>query len=601
MQAAPMARFDATPRARSGGEVVCDVLAAHGVRTIFGHAGGAILHFYDALHRHPELRHIVVRHEQAAAHAAAGWARATGRPGVCVATSGPGATNLLTGIMDAHLDSTPMVVLGGQVPTDLIGYDAFQEADLMSMSAAVTKHSFQPREIGELEGMLHAAFHIAGTGRPGPVYVDLPKDVLMATTTRRHGRPLPLPGYLPPATPDPADIERATAILRAAEQPVLLLGGGALIADAGDALLTLAERLAMPIVTTITAKGVVPESHPLVHGMIGMYGRKSGVWLLGEADVVLAMGCRFTDRITGKPERFLPDTRLIHIDVDAYELGKNVPAAVSVRADARSAAAALLTATRGDRPSAARRRWTLRANAAREVCERCIPFAAPSGVHPKLVMDALNELKRPHDIVTTGVGQHQMFACHFLRHEQPRTFITSAGAGTMGFGLPAAMGAAVAHPDAHVFVVDGDGSFQMTLQELATVAEEHLAITIVVLDNGQLGMVRQWQDRVYDGRHESVRLDGRGGHPDFVALAAAYGIPAWSVEHPDDLQPALAAAAATSGPSLVRVAIDARIDNAPMMPAGTSYDEYDGGCVTAPGRLFTDDDAARIEEAGHDD
>jgi acetolactate synthase-1/2/3 large subunit len=587
-------------RERSGGEIICAALKAEGVRTVFGYAGGAILHFYDALHRDGELYHVTVRHEQGAAHAAAGYARASGRVGVCVSTSGPGATNLLTGIMDAHMDSTPLVVLCGQVDSRLIGKDAFQETDMLSITASVTKHGFQPRHVDELEEIVHAAFHIARTGRPGPVVIDVPKDVLMGTTTRRVPRPLPLPGYRVAGEPSRAAIAAAAESLRHAERPVLLLGGGALIADAGMPLLRLAERFQLPVVTTINAKGAIPESHAQVHGMIGMYGRKSGVWALGACDLLLAFGCRFTDRITGAAEQFAAGKRLVHVDVDAYELGKNVPAALAIQADARTAAEALLQATAGCSPSPAQRRWARQTHAARQICVRCVPHQARSGVHPQAVMEALNRVRRPHDIVTTGVGQHQMFASHFLVHDRPRTFISSCGAGTMGFGLPAAIGAACANPAARVFVVDGDGSFQMTAQELATVAQEELNIVVLVLDNQQLGMVRQWQDRVYDGRHAAVRFDDRAGHPDFCLLAGAYGIAAAEVTAPDALEPALAAALQRRGATLIRIAVDPSVDNLPMMPAGSDFTRFYGNCVARPGELFSGAEARALEEAADD-
>ena len=585
--------------ARSGGEIICTVLRAHGVRTVFGYAGGAILHFYDALHRAPDLYHVTVRHEQGAAHAAAGYARASGEPGVCAATSGPGATNLLTGIMDAYMDSTPMVVLCGQVDSRLIGRDAFQETDILSITASVTKHGFQPRTIDELEPMLHAAFHIATTGRPGPVVVDLPKDVLMASTQRRAARPLPLPGYRAVGAPDAGAIAAAADLLRAAQRPLLLLGGGALIADAGSPLRALAERFEMPVVSTLNAKGVLSEDHPLAHGMIGMYGRKSGVWAMAQADVLLAVGCRFTDRITGAASRFAVGTRVIYVDIDAYELGKNIAAAVSIQSDARAAATALLEATAGAQPSESQRRWGRQARAARAICIRCVPHSAASGVHPKTVMDALNRVRRPDDIVTTGVGQHQMFAGHFLVHARPRTFISSCGAGTMGFGLPAAIGAACARPAARVFVVDGDGSFQMTAQELATLVQEDLKVIMLVLDNQQLGMVRQWQDRVYAGRHEAVHFGRRRGHPDFVRLAQAYGVDAVEVSSPSMLDAALDAAVASDRPALIRVAVDPAIDNAPMMPAGTDFSHFQGHCVARPGELFSGAEARLLTEAAN--
>lgn len=588
------------PRAaRDGAEIICAVLRANGVDTVFGYAGGAILHLYDAMYRDGGIHHVTVRHEQGAAHAATGYARASGRVGVCVSTSGPGATNLVTGIMDAHMDSVPLVVICGQVDSRLIGRDAFQETDMLSITAAVTKHGFQPRSAGELGPMLQAAFRLATSGRPGPVLVDVPKDVLAATTDAGAATALPLPGYRPTPAPDASDIAAAAALLRRAERPLLLLGGGALSAEAGAPLRALAERFGLHVVTTINAKGVLPESHPLAHGMIGMYGRKSGVWALMHCDLIVAFGCRFTDRITGALDPFAAGKQLVQVDVDAYELGKNVPAAVAIQADARAAAEALLAHTAGWRPAAAQRRWARQLAAARATCVRCVPHQSAGGVHPAAVMDALNRVRRPDDAVTTGVGQHQMFASHFLRCERPRTFITSSGAGTMGFGLPAAIGAAIARPRARVFVVDGDGSFQMTSQELATVAQERLPIVILVLDNGQLGMVRQWQDRVYDGRHAAVHFAGRPGHPDFCALARAYGIAASEAHDAAALDAALEAALARDGATLIRVAVDGRVDNLPMMPAGTDFSRFYGNCVARPGELFAGAEAVALREACH--
>lgn len=578
---------------RSGAEIVCEALKANGVDVVFGYGGGAILHFYDALHRDPALHHVTVRHEQGAAHAASGYARASGRVGVCVATSGPGVTNLVTGIMDAHLDSIPLVALGGQVATPLIGRDAFQETDMLSITASITKHAFQPRSVEEVGPMMASAFEIARSGRPGPVYVDLPKDVLIGTT--------PVARYEPERRivmarrePDGDQIENAARLLRAATRPILLLGGGAVTAGCREELIGFAERLGLPVVTTINAKGLFPESHPQCLGMIGMYGRKSAVWALDESDVVLALGCRFTDRITGQADAFVRGKQIIHVDVDAYELGKNVSAAIAIQADARLAVCALDEVCAGFAPSDAQQWWAARAHAARGVCARCVPHEDHRGLHPKNVMDALNGELRPDDFVTTGVGQHQMFACHFLEFEKPRHLLTSGGAGTMGYGLPAAIGAAKAFPEARVFVVDGDGSFQMTGQELATAAQEHLRVITLVLDNAQLGMVRQWQDREYESRWEAVRFADRPGHPDFALFAASFGVPGERVLDRAALDRALREAGERDGPSLIQVAIDPLSDNFPMMPAGQTFAEYGGNCVPEPGRYFTESEAREI-------
>ena len=572
---------------RSGAQIVCEALAAHRVTTLFGYSGGAILPFYDSLPGYAQLHHVMVRHEQAAAHAAAAYARVSGRAGVCVTTSGPGATNLLTGIMDARLDSTPMIILGGQVGTKLIGSDAFQETDMMCMTASITKHNYQPRHVDELEEVMHAAFLIAQTGRPGPVYIDLPKDVLEARTLRRRARPARLPGYRPPPLPDAAIMQEIRGHLLRAKTPMLLIGGGAVHSGASDALQSLAEHLSLPVGTTIMAKGIISEDHPQVLGPIGMYGRKSAQHALMNADVVLTFGCRFSDRITGNTQKFVEGKTIIHVDIDAYELGKNVKPTLAVVGDVRRVAESLMHVMKKDQPTEQQLGWLRALSVAREMCVACVPHTARMGVHPKHVMDAVNRHKGPNDIVTTGVGQHQMFATHFLQQQKPRTLVTSGGAGTMGFGLPAAMGAAFAAPDAKVFVVDGDGSFQMNSQELATLAQEKLRTVVIVLDNGQLGMVRQWQDRVYDGRHQAVWFDTSAGHPDLVLLAQAYGLQGINVSSDLELDAALDMALASDKATVIRVLVDPLIDMLPMMPAGTNLHEFYGNCVPSPGQLFT--------------
>ena len=580
---------------RTGAQVVCEALLAHQITTLFGYSGGAILPFYDALGNFPQMHHVMVRHEQAAAHAAAAFARVSGRPGVCVTTSGPGATNLLTGIMDARLDSTPMVILGGQVGTRLIGSDAFQETDMMCMTATITKHNYQPRHIDDLEEVMHAAFLIASTGRPGPVYIDLPKDVLEAQTTRRRATPARLPGYRPPPLPSPSEISDIRRLLVNAERPFMLIGGGAVISEAGEVLQRLAEHLQIPVATTIMGKGIISEDHPQVLGPIGMYGRKSAQHALMQSDVMLTFGCRFSDRITGKPQSFANNKTIIHIDIDPYELGKNVPAHYAVVGDVKRVAEGLLAAMRSYTPSETQLAWRRRLDAARGICSRCVPHVAKIGVHPKRVMDAINAVKGPEDIVTTGVGQHQMFATHFLQHQKPRTLVTSGGAGTMGFGLPAAVGACMAKPGVNVFVVDGDGSFQMMSQELATLAQEKIKPIILVLDNGQLGMVRQWQDRVYAGRHSAVWFDSSAGHPDLALLAQAYGLAGVNVVTEEELDAALQTALHADTATLIRVLVDPQIDMLPMMPAGQNLQDFYGNCVPAPGQLFTESEQEELQ------
>ena len=596
MQTAP--KITPTPQTeRTGAQIVCEALAAHRVTTIFGYSGGAILPFYDSLAGYGVLHHVMVRHEQAAAHAAAAYARVSGRAGVCVTTSGPGATNLLTGIMDARLDSTPMVILGGQVGTRLIGSDAFQETDMMCMTASITKHNYQPRHVDDLEEVMHAAFLIALTGRPGPVYIDLPKDVLEAKTLRHRARPARLPGYRPPALPSNEALQQVRSHLLTAKKPMMLIGGGAVHSEAGPALQALAEHLQIPVGTTIMAKGIISEDHPQVLGPVGMYGRKSAQHGLMNTDVLLTFGCRFSDRITGNTQRFAEGKVIIHIDIDPYELGKNVKPTLAMVGDVRRVAESLLRAMEHDTPTETQKSWAWSLSVARDICTRCVPHEARMGVHPKNVMDAINRHKKPDDIVTTGVGQHQMFATHFLQHQKPRTLVTSGGAGTMGFGLPAAMGAAFANPAANVFVVDGDGSFQMNSQELATLAQEKIKPVVIVLDNGQLGMVRQWQDRVYNGRHQAVWFDTSAGHPDLVLLAQAYGLQGVNVSSDAELDAALVAALHSDKATVIRVLVDPLIDMLPMMPAGTNLHEFYGNCVPSPGNLFTLQDAQKMARA----
>jgi acetolactate synthase-1/2/3 large subunit len=571
---------------RSGAQILCDALLDHQVDTLFGYCGGAILPFYDALHQTPALRHVMVRHEQAAAHAAAGYARVTGRPGVCVATSGPGATNLLTGMMDAQLDSTPMVVLAGQVATPLIGLDAFQETDMMSMTSSITKHNYQPRTVIELYDMIHCAFHLASTGRQGVVYIDLPVDVMKATTTHRARHTALHPGYDPEPTLPMSSLKRAAAAIRDSERPLLLLGGGVVSGNAEVYAQSLAEQLNIPVATTIMAKGAISEHHPQNLGVVGMYGLRSAQWAMMHCDTLVAIGSRFSDRVTGDTRQFARGKQIIHIDIDAYEPGKNVTTAVPIQADALQAVQALLSLTVGYQPNLAQKSWSEQCAVGRQICTKCVPHQAAMGIHPKHVMDALNAAKSSEDVITTGVGQHQMYASHFLKFDRSRTFVSSLGAGTMGFGLAAAMGVAKAKPDVTVFLIDGDGSFQMMCQELSTVAQEDLHIVMLVLDNTNLGMVRQWQDRVYEGRRSATLFTEQPGHPDFTTLAAAYGIPAESVREVGELEAALKTAQARRGPSLIRIEVDPEDDLLPMMPAGGTLADFYGNCVPSPGVLF---------------
>jgi acetolactate synthase-1/2/3 large subunit len=575
-----------TDNERSGSQIVVESLVRNGVELAFGYPGGAVIPLYDEILDHGDrVRHVLVRHEQGAVHAAASYARVSGRPGVAIATSGPGASNLLTGLMDAHLDSTPVVVFGGQVATDMIGRDAFQECDMMGMTNPVTKHNFQPRSVEELEEMIDQAFYIARTGRPGPVYVDLPKDVQTNKTFNGRGGPLDLPFYTASREVDRAAVRRAGTLIRNAHRPLLLIGQGALHAEAAGPLRALAQRLGLPVGTTILAKGMFDERDPLSVGCVGMHGRRVANYAVTSSDLLLAFGCRFSDRVTGETKSFAAGKRIVHVDIDPYELGKNVPAHVALNCDARDAAVALDDELSGW--SAPWTEWTERIRHLREVCNHCIPHRDSRRIDPRQVMESLNRVISAHDVITTGVGQHQMFASHFLIRSEPRTFITSGGAGTMGFGLPAAIGAALAKPEAKVWAVDGDGSLQMTVQELGTLATCGAKVTVVVVENGYLGMVRQWQELYWDKRYSSVALDG---NPDFVRLAEAYGIEGRRAVDVDELDAALHHARDADHSVLIHVPVEPESNIMPMIPPGGKLTEFFGFCMQEPGAFFTADE-----------
>jgi acetolactate synthase-1/2/3 large subunit len=579
---------------RTGARIIVESLERNGVELAFGYPGGAVIPLYDEILDHADrLRHVLVRHEQGAVHAAAAYARVSGRPGVAIATSGPGASNLLTGIMDAHLDSTPVVVIAGQVASPLIGRDAFQECDMMGMTNPITKHNFQPRSVDELEEMVDQAFFIARTGRPGPVYIDLPKDVQSDTTFNGRGGPLDIPFYVAERTVDPAATRRAANLFRNARRPLLLIGQGAVHADASAALRALAHRLRLPVATTIMAKGTFDERDPLGLGCVGMHGRRVANYAVANCDLLIAFGCRFSDRITGEPKSFATGKQIVHVDIDPYELGKNVPAHVALNCDARDAAVALDGELR--EWTAPWTDWADHLVRLRQVCGRCVPAFPSRTLGPRQVMEALNRVLRSDDVVTTGVGQHQMFASHFLIRSEPRTFITSGGAGTMGFGLPAAIGAALARPSAQVWAIDGGGSLQMTVQELGTLATCGAKVTVVVLDNGYLGMVRQWQELYYDRRYSAVTLHG---NPDFVRLAEAYGIEGRRVIDTADLDEALNSARDSHHSVLLHVPVEPESNIMPMMPPGGRITDFFGFCMDQPGQFFTPDESAEPPPGG---
>ncbi|MCJ7621645.1 MAG: biosynthetic-type acetolactate synthase large subunit, partial [Anaerolineae bacterium] len=549
----------------SGAQIVWEMLEREGVEVVFGLPGGAIIDTYHCLQEY-NIRHVLVRHEQGAAHAADGYARASGRVGVAVATSGPGATNLVTGIATAMMDSSPMVCITGQVSTSLIGSDAFQEADVTGITLPITKHNYLVTDVDELAGTIREAFHIARSGRPGPVLIDLPKDVQQAKTdfVPPNGELL-LPGYQLEHRVDGEQIREAADMLNSAERPVVLVGHGILMSDTTRILRELVERMEAPVALTLLGKGAFPASHPLCLGMMGMHGEAFANQAIQEADLLLALGMRFDDRVTGSLEHYAPKARKIHIDADAAELNKIVPADVAILGDLRQVLAELLPAVeRARHPE-----WLERIGAWRgQSRARDILNQPQNGrlVAPR-VIDALWEETQGDALVVTDVGQHQMWTALYYELDRPNPLITSGGLGTMGFALPAAIGAQIAQPDREVWAVVGDGGFQMTIQELGTLVQEGLPVKIALVNNSCLGMVRQWQEMFYDGRYESTYLV----NPDFVRLAEAYGIPAFRVKEPKDTVAAIAAARRETGPALIEfeVAREGEDGNVyPIVPPG---------------------------------
>ncbi len=576
-----------TSELRTGAAIICDALVAHEVDVVFGVVGPAVIPLYSELSLRNH-RLVSLRNGQAAAHAAAGYARAGERVGVCIAGSGPGVGSLLAGMIDAQLDGTPMIVIGGQVDRPLIGTDACQETDMMGISASVTRHNFQARSAAELEEILEAAFTVASDGRRGVVYVEVPRDVFTeeTATSTRHGNLTR--GLLEIPAPRPEDVGAAIELIQRADRPLLLVGGGCCAGDAPAAVLALADRLHLPVASTMRAKGVLPETHPRAVGMAGRCGRKAANMALLESDLLIAVGCRFSDQLTGTIGAFAK-RRVIHIDADAFELGKNVDTDVSLHTDAALGMRALINGAGDWRPTQEQRSWASRCAAAAGICLRCVPHITEEGVHPKAVMDSLNLAKRARDIVVTGVGEHQAYAAHFLLQGAPNTLIMSCGAGTAGFGLPAAIGAAIARPSSRVVLVDGDGSFQMSAPELATLAELALPIVIVVLNNGGLAWIR----------HEGGDPAPAGTRtPNFVSVAAAYGVPSQSADNIREFDRAFADAMDANEPRLIE-ARAADIPLAPIVPTGGALSEYAGNCVPAAGQLFTPAEAMILKEAAH--
>lgn len=553
----------AQTRPRNGARWLAQALEAEGVNTLFGYPGGTIMPFYDAL-VDSSLRHILVRHEQGAALAANGYARASGKVGVCVATSGPGASNLVTGIADAMLDSVPMVCITGQVGTSLMGTDAFQELDVFGMTLPIVKHSFLVRRVEDLPHAVTEAFRIAREGRPGPVLIDLPKDVQVADASHLPD-PAPAPVQPLPA-PDPARLAEAVAAIAAAEKPVVYGGGGIALGNAVEAFRQFVDASGIPTVLSLRGLGALPADHPRYLGMLGMHGTRAANMAVQESDLLIVVGARFDDRATGKLAEFAPFARVIHLDADACEINKLRSADIPVRGDVATSLKALTGAhwfeTQGARAEAWRRRCA--DNRSRFGAR----YDAPgSDIYAPALLKRLSELAPADAIVTCDVGQHQMWVAQHCRFSHPRNHLTSGALGTMGFGLPAAMGAQVAFPDRTVVLVNGDGGFMMNVQELTTIARLRLPIKIVLIDNSSLGMVRQWQELFFAARYSEIDLSD---NPDFTALARVFGIPAHHIQARSEVDAALAELLAQPGPALLHVTIDARANVWPLVPPNTA-------------------------------
>jgi acetolactate synthase-1/2/3 large subunit len=544
-----------------GAKAMLESLKREGVEVMFGIPGGSVIPLYDELYD-SDIRTLLMRHEQAAAHAADGYARASGDVGVCVATSGPGATNLVTGIASAFLDSSPIVAFTGQVPRAMIGKDSFQEADSVGVTIPVTKHNFQFYSVEEIPFIIKKAFKIARTGRPGPVLIDVPKDVQEKEADMKFPSDVEIVGYNPNLKGHPKQIKKAVDLLMSAERPIALVGGGVIIAGASKELMDFVEMLGLPVVTSLMGKGAFPESHPLALGMIGMHGRKAGNFAISDADVIIAIGCRFSDRTTGNVNCFAPEARIIHIDIEAAELGKNVPCEIPVVGDAKIVLKEMLKIAKIKAKK--HPKWTKKVKEFKKEFQPKMDYDDVP-LMPQRVIKEVMEVISGDDIVVTEVGQCQMWAAHFLSRTKSRTFISSGGLGTMGFGFPASIGAKTAKPELNVIDIAGDGSFMMNCQELATTVVEDVPVVVAVMNNHYLGMVRQWQELFFDRRYSGVYL---GEVPDYLKLAEAFGANGIRVEKPGDIRDAVKEAFSSGRPTVIDFVIKPESNIFPMVPPG---------------------------------
>ncbi|WP_449314613.1 biosynthetic-type acetolactate synthase large subunit [Rubneribacter sp.] len=581
-------RTDKQGRQMIGAEAVVASLEAEGVDLVFGYPGGQAIKIYDALYDSTQITHVLARHEQGAVHEADGYARATGNVGVVVVTSGPGATNTVTGIATAYMDSVPLVVITGQVPRGVIGTDSFQESDIVGITMPVVKHSYLLQSTDELTRTFREAFHIAKTGRPGPVLIDVPSDLASETMVFEYPDDVSLPSYKPTYRGNAKQVRQAVERIKRAERPVLYVGGGVVSSGASEELVHLAEIMRIPVVTTLMGKGAFPASHPLNLGPVGMHGSKYANLAMTESDLIIAAGARFSDRVTGKLSEFAPHADVIHIDIDPAEIGKvrevQVPIVGDLKGVLASIAASLEKA--GARP--ATDEWMERIAAWRTRYPFYHPGVGdnPDEIVPEMVMRKLSALLDPRkSIVVTEVGQHQMWAAQSIDRETPRSFLSSGGLGTMGFGFPAAIGAAIGCPDKQVVCVAGDGSFQMNSQEMATAAVHGVPVKVLIMDNRCLGMVHQWQRLFYRERYSNTLLDDT---PDFVKLADAYGWEGERIERPEELDAALSRMLAAEGPYLLDVAISRDQNVYPMVAPGRALDDVIGAIDVAVGAVRTD-------------
>ncbi|MDM8216811.1 biosynthetic-type acetolactate synthase large subunit [Desulfovibrio piger] len=558
---------------RTGAQILLESLKREGVNVLFGYPGGAIIDIYDELPRHPELKHVLVRHEQGAVHAADGYARASGKVGVCLVTSGPGATNTVTGIATAYCDSIPLVVLTGQVPTNLIGNDAFQEVDIVGITRPCTKHNFLVKDITRLAQTLREAFFLARSGRPGPVLVDLPKDVMQASTEFVWPEDVSMRSYNPTYKPNLNQLRRSAEEISKAKRPMLLAGGGVILSNGSQALRELAQTLHLPVAYTLMGLGAFPATDPLSLGMVGMHGTYAANMSINHTDLLICVGARFDDRVTGKLTAFAPSARIVHIDIDPTSIRKNVEVDVPVVGDCRLALEGILDickAKMGDRDWLEEHAEWLRTVAGWKKDHPLCYSNEGTAIKPQKVVETLFELTKGDAILTTEVGQNQMWTAQFYNFTEPRTLLTSGGLGTMGYGFPAAIGAQMAFPDKKVITVAGDGSLQMNIQELATVVQQRLPIKVVILNNGYLGMVRQWQELFFNHNYSSTNMEAQ---PDFVKLAEAYGAEGYRITTREELLPMLKTALASPNPAFIDVRVEREENVYPMVPAGAALDE----------------------------